>query len=524
MSGIWENILHSAKSAVEDEKLECCHLMRDSKRSLLQEELLSLPKNDGTKEIISNFRIGDSWTEARDSLMQLNIGSIFQRGPSSSRKEELRARDIMGRQETTGALNDLAKIATERAEFLCIEGALYYFDGCIWTLIRNEQEIAIALSDVLPPEITANLSKYQFRELMFKIKIIPAIQRNWEDIPIYENLIAGEDGVLDLDTGDIRDSIPEDYLFSQNHFYCHEIDRGCGEYFEHFMENICDGDRNIRQIILEMIGVVISRYRPRKFFLLIGEPKTGKSQLAKLLELIVGKSSTHSVDTPDGIGARFATGSLIGKRLCICGDAENAPISTKAVAVIKQITGGDPILVERKGEQAFSMVCETALVFCSNHKLKLGHDSGFWDRIVAIPFTSPVPASKAIPNYAQLIYEKDCGYIVGEAIRALISLRERGFCFTYVENNSLEEQAAYLADPEIVVTRFIADRCAFQPEEHILSSELYSAYCAYCDYRHEQYMGYSAFGRAFSKQCPHLERTNLRGGRGFRGICIKNVE
>lgn len=245
--------------------------------------------------------------------------------------------------------------------------------------------------------------------------------------------------------------------------------------------------------------------------------------MADLMALLVGKNSVHGIDTPGGLGERFALGSLIDKKLCVCGDAEDAILSTKAVAVIKQITGGDPVLIEVKYQQPFSAVCEALLVFCSNTKLKFRYDRGMYDRLIAVPFYNPVAQGEAVERFSELLFEER-GYIVGRALEALRALRERHFQFTWVEADGVEDSGSDTQDSGAVITEFAERMCEFSPECHTLSCDLYEAYRLYCQQDGYLPIGNSAFFRTFSAQHPELERTNLRSGRGYRGVRILLID
>lgn len=85
-----------------------------------------------------------------------------------------------------------------------------------------------------------------------------------------------------------------------------------------------------------------------------GESGTGKSQLSNFLRNLLENDACFALNDISQLGERWTTGSLLGKLLCICGDVPNAPLTSKAIGTIKQLTGDDLIRGEFKYQNAFT--------------------------------------------------------------------------------------------------------------------------------------------------------------------------
>lgn len=242
-------------------------------------------------------------------------------------------------------------------------------------------------------------------------------------------------------------------FFSCNTLRTSEIDQGNGERFEAFMDDVSNGNPMIRQQVLELIGVIISVYMPKNFFLLVGPGDSGKSQILSFIKALVGDDFVHSLPTPNSLSDRWTFGALAGKRLCYCPDTACISLTQATVAAIKQMTGGDLLQGEIKNRPLFTFVNEATLVFVSNYPLYGSHDDALLNRLVTIPFLTPIPKERQIPNFSALI-SREKGYIVGQAIRALDALRRRNFDFTRTETPALAEDQPCV-NPGSMVARFV---------------------------------------------------------------------
>ncbi|WP_423190758.1 DUF5906 domain-containing protein [Allobaculum mucilyticum] len=90
-----------------------------------------------------------------------------------------------------------------------------------------------------------------------------------------------------------------------------------------------------------------------KALFLIGDGNTGKSQIRKFADLLVGRNNSTGQDLDD-LEKRFGTSLMYGKRVCGSSDLKFSAIPE--LNVFKKTTGGDPVDAEFKGESAFSFI------------------------------------------------------------------------------------------------------------------------------------------------------------------------
>ena len=180
-------------------------------------------------------------------------------------------------------------------------------------------------------------------------------------------------------------------------------------------------DPSIRQRLLEIIGVILSGYMPKSFFVFIGPHDTGKSQVVSLLLKLITEDAVLSIPDPNTLSGEFGFSALPGKRLCYCPDAAEIAFSQKTVAAIKQLTGNDLLFLNRKYRDQTTFVNESKFLLISNHPLHGAFDEAFKRRAVVLPFQNSIPIHKQIQNLFEKLYAER-GYIVHQALLALNAL------------------------------------------------------------------------------------------------------
>src|SRR5262249_38388064 len=132
------------------------------------------------------------------------------------------------------------------------------------------------------------------------------------------NLLGVRNGVVDLTTGEFRESDPNDYLTMQSGV---EFDRNatCPKW-ERFLEQVFNGDRELIQYIQRAIGYSLTGDTSEQIlFLLWGKGANGKSVFLYVLKELLGNyAATASFDTFDAKRRGDQTNDLArlkGKRL-----------------------------------------------------------------------------------------------------------------------------------------------------------------------------------------------------------------
>lgn len=147
------------------------------------------------------------------------------------------------------------------------------------------------------------------------------------------------------------------------------------------------GDDAVKSLLCEAIGYTMYRRNElRKSFVLTGEKQNGKSTYLKLINYLLGRDNVTSLDLAE-LGQRFKPAELFGKLANIGDDIGDDFISNPAV--FKKLVSGDPVNVERKGENPFDLKCYAKFLFSANDIPRIKDKSGaVISRLVIIPFNA----------------------------------------------------------------------------------------------------------------------------------------
>ena len=205
----------------------------------------------------------------------------------------------------------------------------------------------------------------------------------------HEDLIAFENGILDLNSGEL---LP----FSPNYIILNKIPWNYvpGAYdkaADDTMNRICSGNQDIRMLLEEMVGYCFYRSNKfRKSFILTGKGKNGKSTFLKMLRYALDKDSDDNVSSLDlnDLNDRFSKVRLYGKLANIGDDISEDDLHGKGISIFKKAVTGEAFTVEFKGQDGFDMKSYATLIFAANTIPRFSGSglTAIKDRLVIIPF------------------------------------------------------------------------------------------------------------------------------------------
>ena len=218
----------------------------------------------------------------------------------------------------------------------------------------------------------------------------------------------------------------------------------------------------------------------KKSLFLVGDGDTGKSQLKSLVERLIGKGNFIGIDLK-AIEARFGTGAVYGTRLA--GSSDMSFLSVDELKTFKNLTGGDSVFAEFKGQQAFEFTYNGLLWFCMNRLPKFGGDNGQWvyDRIMVVRCPNIIPKKKQDKQLLDKMYAERNG-IVYKAIRALQTVISNGYRFSEPDSVSAA-RSQYMSENSTVISFFEECMCPWQDgkiNRHCTTGRIYRVYQAWC--------------------------------------------
>lgn len=250
--------------------------------------------------------------------------------------------------------------------------------------------------------------------------------------------------------------------------------------FDKYLSTLSGGDKEVEEFLLQYMGVCISNVfgkRLKKALFIFGDGNTGKSQYKLLIEALLGDENCQSIDL-NQLEARFGTGTILGKRLI--GSADMSYASVNEMKNFKQLTGGDRIFAEKKGQQAFQFEYRGMMLFIANKMPLFGGDNGRWvyERIIPLKCENIIANKDRDPEILEkMIAEKDG--IIQKIIPALRKVISNGYKFNEPQK-VIKERELYEARNNSVI-KFIRDKMVLASSSRLTISVIYSYYQKWCD-------------------------------------------
>jgi putative DNA primase/helicase len=425
--------------------------------------------------------------------------------------------------------NEIAENLCEKCVFIFFKESLYYFNGIIYTRLSKHSGMSL-LKELLPSEIVKGLSSFDYNEILTQIKINPAIQIKEEDVPILDHLICFRNGVFDLNKKQLKEHSPKNYFFSYINLDYDPKNIKKGYVFEKYLDTCSNGDEHIKNLLLEMIGYIISNsMSAKKIFIIRGERDSGKTTLGNFIQHLIGREVCCNIQ-PHDFGKRFQTAELLGKKLCFNMEIFDSPI--KETGILKQLSGGDMISAEFKNENSFSFRNQAKLLYGCNNlpKIKNADEaSAFFSRLIIIPFEYSVPPEEQNKNLINdLIQESN--YIVHKSIEALELLRKNNHIFTSCK--SIEKVKNKYIESQNNIIEFINHTCILDENSKTHTEVLYKHYIKFCNeksYTEKEIQSLSNFSNIVAnnfnvtkkKWRPDNSKRTDSNKSGFIGIKLK---
>lgn len=180
-----------------------------------------------------------------------------------------------------------------------------------------------------------------------------------------------KNGMLDLRTMELLPHSPE-WQSTWQIPVAWDPDATCPTYDQWLMDVLPDQADDFEETVSQMLD---ASSIPRKAMLLYGPSRSGKSTAQRLACYMIGDTNRSAValDHLTGTDHKFKVAEMHGKRLNSSGDLPVMDVAD--VALFKQLTGGDPVTVEKKGRQPFAFINQAMMLFSANTVPAVGETS-----------------------------------------------------------------------------------------------------------------------------------------------------
>lgn len=225
-------------------------------------------------------------------------------------------------------------------------------------------------------------------------------------------LLGCPNGVIDLRTGELHDGQQTD-MITQQVGVPFDAAAECPRW-ELFLEEVFDGDASVIDYVHRALGYGLTGdLREQCFFLAVGSGSNGKSVFLDTLESVFGTYGHRAPMRVFVSGAddeKFHFADFQGRRLILA--AETKPGGRMNEHVLKNLTGGETLRVERKYGHPYTIKPQAKIWLGVNHEPRVVDDSyGFWRRVRKIQFPRTFSGSADDRMLAQTLRAEAAGIL-----------------------------------------------------------------------------------------------------------------
>lgn len=264
---------------------------------------------------------------------------------------------------------ELSRWVARKFEVKLYKEILYFRDGIKFS--RDENELRRRVYQKVQLKTT------QWKELLSQLEVY-AEKITHDDFNVrIRNGIIVDDTVVNMDIGFTPFYL--DVKYDENAY---------DKYVDDFINFIANGDKEIRNLIEEILGhtIMINNF-PHKIFVLSGSGNNGKSTFVEMLTAFANNLSSHIDITGFEDGTQVV--SLIGKIINIADDID--PNYLEKTKVLKTMASGNTITTRAIYSQPVTIKNTATLVFtCNEVPVFKDKTEGIKRRLIIIPFENKV--------------------------------------------------------------------------------------------------------------------------------------
>jgi P4 family phage/plasmid primase-like protien len=271
---------------------------------------------------------------------------------------------------------------------------------------------------------------------------------------------------------------------------------------------------------LEIMGYSTYCGNPfRKAILLLGVGRNGKTIFLGLVLALVGAENASAVPLQVFAENRFAPAELYLKLANVCGDLDARAI--RRTDTFKMITGGDPVLAERKYGHPFKFAPFALPLFSANEAPISSDQSEAWfDRWIIVPFERRFTEEEADPHLLdKLTTPSELEGLLVQAVHALRRLMTRGH---FAIPDSVQQAGHRYRDRLDTVRAFVAEECTLDPDAWTPRSQLYGTYRNWAQEGGRLPVSAATFNDHL-RRLDGIEEAGRKGIRGWSGINHTNT-
>lgn len=249
--------------------------------------------------------------------------------------------------------------------------------------------------------------------------------------------------------------------------------------FDAFLARV-QPDPEMRRFLQRWFGLSMTGLKTQKFAFFYGDGANGKSVLVDLMaKLLAGYAHSAKIESFTGANRRKGGEAtpdifpLIWARMVRTSEPEEGERLQEGL--IKEITGGEPILVRKLHGDFIEREPFFKLTMSGNHKPDIrGTDDGIWRRVLLVPFEVQIPREERDDRLGATIWREERSGILNWVVDGLLEYLEVGLREPDKVRLATEE---YRADSD-PIGQFLDGVCEItgDPSHGIFSADLGRAF------------------------------------------------
>lgn len=297
-----------------------------------------------------------------------------------------------------------------------------------------------------------------------------------------DNLIPFENGILNIlgcvaGHPTLSDPTPELFSFSTKPY---DFDPSAkAPRWKAFLRDVFENDRERIRLLQEWFGLCISPITSfQKMALLEGPTRAGKSTVLRVLQAVVGDQNTVSVPLTS-LKSRFGLWPLLDKTLAVCPDAFVGADPGLIVETLKEITGEDTVMADRKMLSPVSTRIRTRIAVAVNEVPdNLEDGRALATRLLVVSFRKSYEGREDVHLEQKLVSEVQG--IFNWSLKGLLRLLKTG---KFTVSQLGESVRKDIVDRNSPIHGFVSSVCALGSNYHTDKDTIWRAWTAYCQDR-----------------------------------------
>ncbi|MYR43111.1 phage/plasmid primase, P4 family [Streptomyces sp. SID5910] len=403
------------------------------------------------------------------------------------------------------------------------------WDGKVWAPGNDEVRTAllqmgaelIASGDDGARKIALRaLTNRAIEDIIKVLPSVPGVPASAGDFDADPELLSVANGTVNLRTKELRPHDPSDMITRRLDVAYRPGAKA--ERWETFLTEIFPAHPELPAFMRRLVGYGVTGSTAEQCFVFMhGQGANGKSAFLDALIYVfrgVVKSTEFSTfEQRTAVGqASPELAALRGARLVTASETEK--YSRLAEALVKQLTGGDPVTCRALYGNPFTYVPSFLLMVAGNYKPAiLSQDLGVWRRVKLVPFEATFRGSKADTSLPATLRGEAEG-ILAWAVGGAAEWYAHGL----QEPDSIATATQDYRESEDRLAEFLAARCVEEADARVAPMAIRRAYAEWAEdaglSRKEVLSGWALGVELESRNFAKVKR----GGRwGFEGLRLK---